>query len=441
MNPGFHPAAGALAQIARRERLLAAVAAVAERMAASSPWPELLQEALPILGEATGASRAYVAEMLRAAPSTSAGPTSTASAPTGTGAPRAEWRNDDTFPSDGATWQFARWREQLRNGDPIHGDTVDFPADERQALAARGVYSILAVPIQVGPRWWGVLVFEAHQQAVPWAKVELDALQIAARVVGATIQQQERDTLLRMAQKMEALGRMAGGIAHDCNNLLLILTGELDILRHDLADKGLLDSERAESFALLEGTLRQACTFNRRLLEFSRSREGRPEVLAPMAVLRRAEPLLRQAATSRVTVQLQGTTPEPWTCIDPVQLEQILLNLAVNAHDAMPRGGELLFAIDAVPTDDVQAAADAVAQGPWLRLAVRDTGEGMTPAVLGRIFEPFFTTKAADKGTGLGLSTTYNVVRGAGGHIAVTSAPGVGTEFRIYLPMVDAPAG
>lgn len=281
MNPGFHPAAGALAQIARRERLLAAVAAVAERMAAPNPWPELLSGALPILGEATGASRAYVAEMLRAAPSSPAGPTSTASAPTGTSAARAEWRNDDTVASDGATWQFARWREQLRSGDPIHGDTAEFPADERQALAARGVHSILAVPIQVGPRWWGVLVFEAHQQAVPWAKVELDALQIAARVIGATIQQQERDTLLRMAQKMEALGRMAGGIAHDCNNLLLILTGELDILRHDLADEGLLDSESAPS--------RSHCS-SRRCGKPARSTDGCSSSAAAAKVAPRCSP-------------------------------------------------------------------------------------------------------------------------------------------------------
>jgi signal transduction histidine kinase len=435
MSPSIDPEHGSAAQLVRRDRILAAVARVAERLAEPRPWQQLADEVLRLLGEAADVSRVYIFETVRG--------------------PKGERIVNQSFEwcGTGVTPQidmpelqgldldregYTRWAEYLEVGRPIFGDVEDFPESERPLLEAQGIHSLLVVPIFAGSRWWGMIGFDACAGAHSWSKVEADVLHIASRTLGAVIHQQERETLLRRAQKMEALGRMAGGIAHDANNLLLVLTGELDILRHGLEDQGLLDAERKESFALLEQTLRQSASFNRRLLEFSKSREGRPELLPLGSIVRRAEPLLKQAAGAMVRTTISTVAGEPLVRVDTVQIEQALLNLVVNAKDAMPQGGTLQIAVEVPDVGDAVASIDGVPSGAWVRLRVTDTGEGIRAELLDKIFEPFFTTKGSDKGTGLGLSTTYNVVRGAGGHIAVTSAPGAGAEFRLYFPAAIA---
>jgi len=158
------------------------------------------------------------------------------------------------------------------------------------------------------------------------------------------------------------------------------------------------------------------------------------QVLDLAAQLQRSSALLRQAAGTRVRTTVEtaaGTSP---VRIDPVQFEQVLLNLVVNARDAMPEGGNLELKLGTALRGDEVAEADGLTRGPWTVLRVKDSGTGMTPEVRERVFEPFFTTKTPDKGTGLGLSTTYAIVTGVGGHLAVSSEPGHGTEFRIYFP-------
>jgi signal transduction histidine kinase len=238
-----------------------------------------------------------------------------------------------------------------------------------------------------------------------------------------------------MSQKMEALGRLAGGIAHDCNNLLFVVSAELEGLRLGLEARGSLEPAQAESFDLLAQVLEQSSGFNRRLLEFSRNREGRPVRTTLGAVLGQAARVLRQAAGPTVRLVLPALAADPPVVVDPVQVEQVLLNLVVNARDAMPRGGVLTLAIEAPAPGEAEAAADGVGGGAWARLRVTDTGEGIPAAVIDRIFEPFFTTKSATNGTGLGLSTSFSILQAAGGCIRVSSAPGVGTTFRVYLPV------
>jgi signal transduction histidine kinase len=416
----------------RRDAILAAVARSAEQLAQPKPWHELVPRVLRTLGEATGVSRVYVFENQRAA----SGDVLVSQ--------RFEWVAPGVTPQiDVPELQnvplheagFTRWATLMEAGKPVVGDIDQFPASERPLLEMQQILSILVQPIYAGPRWWGFMGFDACEQVQSWEKVEVDALLIAARLLGNALHQQERDTMLRLAQKMEALGRMAGGIAHDFNNVLMILENEVCTLADDLEENGHLTDPRKQSVELLDQALQQATGLTRRLLDFSRRREGPSQVVDLGAHLERSSALLRQAAGSRVQLTVMAFPGSAPVRIDPVQLEQVALNLVVNARDAMPEGGRVEIAVAPAPVSGEVAVADGVSSGEWVLLRVKDNGQGMTPEVRERIFEPFFTTKTPDRGTGLGLSTLYAIVTGAGGRVAVTSAPGHGTEFRVYLPV------
>jgi len=423
---------GAAAARLRPDTVLGAVAQVAEILSSGQPWGQAIGEALRVLGLATGVSRVNLFEVAR-------GPAGQWLAGL-----RHAWCAEGVAPQIGlpelqnidlAAEGYARWIERLKAGAAVVGDVEDLPPAEQPPLALHGTRSLLVAPVFAGERWWGFLGFDACAAPRSWAQVEVDVLHIAARIIGGAIHHQEHETLLRMSQKMEALGRLAGGIAHDFNNLLFVVSAELEGLRLGLEARGPLEPAQAESFDLLAQVLEQSSGFNRRLLEFSRNREGRPVRTTLGAVLGQAARVLRQAAGPTVRLVLPALAADPPVVVDPVQVEQVLLNLVVNARDAMPRGGVLTLAIEAPAPGEAEAAADGVGGGAWARLRVTDTGEGIPAAVIDRIFEPFFTTKSATNGTGLGLSTSFSILQAAGGCIRVSSAPGVGTTFRVYLPV------
>lgn len=418
-------------KLLRRDRVLAAVVRCAELMAIQAPWWELVPSALAVLGESTGVSRVYVFEVTN-------GPGGAVIA-----SQRYEWCAPGVTPQidvpelqgiDLAAVGYQRWIDVLRRGDAVYGDVEEFPKSEHELLQMQDILSLLVQPIQTGTRWWGFIGFDACHQRQAWDKVEVDVLRVAARVIGTTIHQQERDSMLRRAQKMEALGRMAGGIAHDFKNVLMILSTEVEALQGDLRARGDLTPDRQDSIELMEQALTQAGGLTRRLLDFSRQREGHAQKIALAESLRRMEPLLKQAVGSHVVVTTEAAADLPAVLIDPVQFEQCVLNLVVNARDAMPHGGELSLRLAAVTGTPTAPVGDGVGFGQFVKLTVRDTGVGMSKDVQERIFDPFFTTKAPDKGTGLGLATTYSIVSALGGHVAVSSAPGKGTEFRLYFP-------
>lgn len=415
----------------RHDVVLDAVARCCDILAGSAPWRELVPPVLAALGEAIGASRVYVFEV----------------AVDAAGRPRASQRfewcavgiapqldNPDLQDLDLVAAGYERWVRAMANGEPVAGDIEDFPPSERPLLADQGILSLLAQPVRVAGRWWGFIGFDACSSRQSWQKLEVDLLHVAARVLGATIQQQERDAALRRAQKMEALGRMAGGIAHDFHNVLMLLGAELDGLGESLAARGDLSEDRRAAVELMQQTLQQAGGLTRRLLDFGRRREGESQALAVGAALARMRPLLRQAAGASVELAFAADPSAPPIRIDPVQFEQVVMNLVVNARDAMPRGGRLRLEVARVHGAAAPAAADGVGPGDWLLLRVADDGVGMSKDVQERIFDPFFTTKPTDQGTGLGLATVYSIVHAAAGHIAVTSAPGAGAEFRLYFP-------
>jgi PAS domain S-box-containing protein len=239
---------------------------------------------------------------------------------------------------------------------------------------------------------------------------------------------------LRQAVKMDAVGQLTGGVAHDFNNLLGIIIGNLDIAaEHAAADPALREIIQEA----LGGALRGA-ELTRRLLAFSRKQPLQPAVIDLNQGLPQIAGMLRRTLGEQVTVELH---PDPglWPVkVDPAQLDEAILNLAINARDAMPKGGTISIETHNVRLDrDYTAANPDATPGEYVQLSVSDTGAGMSPQVIERCFEPFFTTKGIEKGTGLGLSMVYGFVKQSGGHIKIYSELGHGTTAKIYLPRAD----
>jgi PAS domain S-box-containing protein len=242
---------------------------------------------------------------------------------------------------------------------------------------------------------------------------------------------------LRQAQKMEAVGRLAGGVAHDFNNLLSVITGYCDLLLRPMAP----EAQGRVQIEEMRGAAEAATSVTRQLLAFSRRQVNEPRVLDLSGVVGKTERMLQRLLGSDIALVTRLASGAAAVHADPGQIEQVVMNLAVNARDAMPTGGRLVIETAVVELDETAVRDDpTVRPGCYVMLAVRDTGVGMDPQTQARIFEPFFTTKDVGKGTGLGLATVYGIVRQSGGLIRVESEPGQGTTFRVYLPQVDEAA-
>jgi len=237
---------------------------------------------------------------------------------------------------------------------------------------------------------------------------------------------------LQQSQKLEAVGRLAGGVAHDFNNLLTAIVGDATLLLDELPQG---HEGRVHVDGILDASSR-AAHLSKSLLAFSRRQPLRPRPVDLVEVVRGVERLVRRVVGEDVVLQVELPGAPLPVVADPSQLEQVLVNLCTNARDAMPRGGRLRLVVDAVALDDGEAAARGL-KGPGLhaRLTVADTGEGIRPEDLPRVFEPFFTTKGLGRGTGLGLAIVDGIVRQHGGQVGLESRPGVGTTFTILLPL------
>ncbi|MDE3054382.1 MAG: PAS domain S-box protein, partial [Gemmatimonadota bacterium] len=250
--------------------------------------------------------------------------------------------------------------------------------------------------------------------------------------VGTDITERKRlEAQLQQSQKMEAVGRLAGGVAHDFNNLLTVIGGCVEFLSAELRPG---EPPWHDAMQIRRAAERGA-DLTRQLLTFSRRQVVRPRRVDVNALVQDTEKMFRRLLGEDILLQFTLGAEAPSTFIDPGQLEQALLNLAVNARDAMPRGGRLGIATSNARFDASDAAArPGLAPGRYVCLSVSDTGVGMDAATQARIFEPFFTTKEPGKGTGLGLSTVFGIVQQAGGQVIVYSEPNVGTTFRVFLP-------
>jgi PAS domain S-box-containing protein len=253
------------------------------------------------------------------------------------------------------------------------------------------------------------------------------------RVAQEVAERMKAEESLRQAQKMEAVGQLTGGIAHDFNNLLTIIVGNIELLQRRLPD-GHERLRRAAGHAM--DAARRAATLTQRLLAFSRRQPLDPKPIDANKLVAGMSELLRRTLGETVMLETVLAGGLWRTQADPNQLENAIINLAVNARDAMPNGGKLTIETANTRLDEayVEALAESVPSGQYVLVAVSDTGTGMDKATMERVFEPFFTTKEAGKGTGLGLSQVYGFVRQSSGHVRIYSEPGEGTTIKIYLP-------
>jgi CheY-like chemotaxis protein len=236
---------------------------------------------------------------------------------------------------------------------------------------------------------------------------------------------------------MEAVGKLAGGIAHDFNNLLTAIMGYSELLLNRLGESDTMRVEMEE----IRKAAERAAALTRQLLAFSRQQVLQPKVLNLNTVVLEIEKMLCRLIGEHIDLKTTLASGLGDVRVDPNQIEQILMNLAVNARDAMPEGGTLTISTNNIELDSNYARRHlTVIPGPYVTLSVTDSGVGMSPEVKARLFEPFFTTKERGKGTGLGLSTVYGIVRQSGGDIAITSELGKGTCVQIHLPRVQATA-
>ncbi len=253
-------------------------------------------------------------------------------------------------------------------------------------------------------------------------------------------EREQAEEQLRHAQKMEAVGQLTGGIAHDFNNMLQGLSGNLELARRRM-EQGRA-TEAAHNMESAHRTLDRAATLTQRLLAFARREALQPRPVKPDALIESMAELIQRTVGPEITVALR-TGEGSWTVLcDPNQLENVLLNLAINARDAMPEGGQLTISTNDVCLREADVAGEEGARpGECVEITVSDSGTGMTPDVLARAFEPFFTTKPLGQGTGLGLSQLYGFIRQSYGVVRLDSAPGRGTTARLYLPRYGQAGG
>jgi len=418
----------------RRDLVLQAVGFSAERLL-QADWEPAVGDVLRELGEATGVSRVYLFENHEGEDGRLLTSQRYEWCAPGV-APQLDNPAIQGFPLDAPG--YATSVAELAAGRPIQGHVRNFPAEARPHHETQGIRSVLVVPVHVGEAWWGYIGFDECKAEREWPPAEVDALKAAAGLLGAGVRRRRADEELRrleqelaQSQRLESVGRLAGGVAHDFNNLLTAIAGHCELL---LAALPAGDPTRHDADEILKAAERATALVGQ-LLAFSRKQLLQPRIVDLNEVVRGIEGMLRRLIGEDVELVTLLADDLGHVSADPRQLEQVIVNLAVNARDAMPAGGRLT-----IETQNAGPDADGAGTKPgrYVVLTVRDTGLGMDERTRAHAFEPFFTTKEVGQGTGLGLATVYGVVSQSGGRIELESEPGAGTTFRVLFPHVDA---
>ena len=349
--------------------------------------------------------------------------------------------------------------DDLKRGDTVVvADAEQDPrtAGTADALKAISAQSFVNVPVTEAGNLVAVF-YLGHATACAWSPEELAfirevahrtrmaverrraehdlkalATTLESQVAARTAELMQSEAALRQSQKMEAVGQLTGGLAHDFNNLLTGIAGSLELLKARMAQGRLGDVDRY--FAAAQGSTSRAAALTHRLLAFSRRQTLEPKATDVNRLVAGMADLIRRTAGPAVAVEVAGPADLWSTLVDPSQLENALLNLCINARDAMPDGGRLAIETDNRWLDERTARPRALLPGHYVSLCVSDTGTGMTPEVAAKAFEPFFTTKPLGQGTGLGLSMIYGFAQQSGGQVRIHSEPGRGTTVCLYLP-------
>jgi PAS domain S-box-containing protein len=333
---------------------------------------------------------------------------------------------------------FERWATELQANRPISGNICDFPPAERAILEPQGIASMLVLPVWVHGQWYGFIGFDRTIEEKEWAIEDVHLLHTAAEMIGTFIERQQAiedrallEEQLRQAQKMQAVGRLAGGVAHDFNNKLQAILGYADIL----LDKLDPHNEPFEFVETIRDAAEQSAALTRQLLAFARKQTIAPRVIDLNHCIDGMLAMLKRLLGEDIDL-LWRPAEELWPVkLDPVQVDQILANLLVNARDAVGSAGKITIETSCVTFDRIYCQTHPEMQpGEYVLLAVSDNGKGIDAETLPQIFEPFFTTKPTHEGTGLGLAMVYGIVRQNNGFIHAYSEPDQGTTFKIYLP-------
>ena len=410
----------------RRADILAAVSFTSNSLLQSGNWRDSLDASLRALGMASGANRAYFFENT----TTDNGVVVTSQT--------AEWaapgiepqiNNQDLQQVPFVEAGLARWLDQLEKGRPIYGSVAEFPESEQPLLLAQDIRSIVVMPVHTAGRLAGFLGFDDCEQQRAWTEPEFNALNAASSALGAAIERQFLEQQLRFAQKMEAIGCLASGVAHEFNNMLQTIVGRTDLVSVKLESNQKVTSELKEILA----TSDRAKTLTREMLLFARKQSLQQSTVNLGPVCESVSTMVQPVLGPSVQWSLHVASPAPIVLADAGLITQALMNLCLNGRDAIEESGTLSLSCESVELNENSAPT----AGRYACLSVTDTGRGMSPAVRERIFEPFFTTKATGAGTGIGLSVVYGVISEYGGFIEVQSEPDQGSVVKIFLPVTD----